>query len=86
MLYKHVKRGTIYEVVEGEVFLHEFSSEGSIHTFYLGQELITAEFQFSQGEKEGSRYAGPVVLYKGLDNKYWLRPPFEFNDGRFVQL
>lgn len=82
MMYKHLKRGTLYEAL-GEVFLHEFSDEDSVHGFYWGTEYITATFQFSGASQNNSRYAGPVILYKGLDNRYWLRPVFEFNDGRF---
>lgn len=85
-LYRHVKRGSIYEIVEGVYELNTFSEEGSKHVFLVGAELIEAEMQFSLGVKEGSKYAGPIIVYRGTDNKVWLRPTFEFFDGRFEEV
>lgn len=85
-MYRHLKSGRYYEVIVGEFFLHEFSEEGSVHYFVVAQENIVATLECSTAAREKSKYAGPVILYKGLDSKYWLRPPFEFHDGRFEKV
>lgn len=81
MRYKHLKRGTYYNVIsDGEYRLTMFSEEGTFHTFLIGSSLIEAELQFS-GE---GKYGGPVTIYHGeSDGKYWMRPCYEFHDGRF---
>lgn len=85
-LYRHVKRGTIYESL-GEYHLWEFSREGDKYPILIvGETLVEAEMQYSGGEKLGSRYAGPIMVYRGTDNKVWFRPSFEFHDGRFEEV
>lgn len=81
MRYKHIKRGTFYNVIsDGEYRLTTFSEEGTTHTFLIGASLIEAELQFS-GE---GKYGGPVTIYHAeADGKYWMRPCYEFHNGRF---
>jgi len=84
MIYKYL--GTHYEVIEGDFTLNEFSESDTMHRFLLGTETIVATFKCGKCVEDESRYAGPVILYHGLDGSYWLRPPFEFFDGRFEQV
>ena len=90
VLYRHVKRQTLYLVVsDGEYHLNTFSYEGELHEFPHNGKMQAAEFQFSGGAADESgrlsKYAGPIVVYVGTDGKYWMRPKFEFHDGRFVK-
>lgn len=89
--YKHVKRGTHYTVLSVDDYrLQEFSLEGSLHELVHKGVQVVAEFQFAGGEPDESgrpsKYAGPVVLYCGDDGKHWVRPKFEFFDGRFKKV
>ena len=86
VMYRHVKRGSKYLVVsDGEYQLNDFSAEGSIHVFSLHGEVVECELQFS-GDGTENRYAGEIVVYCGEDGKYWIRPRFEFFDGRFERV
>lgn len=89
--YRHVKRQTEYLVIsDGEYHLNTFSFEGSLHEFPHNGKMQAAELQFSGGTADAtgrpSAYAGPIVVYVGPDGKYWMRPKFEFHDGRFEKI
>ena len=86
--YRHLKRGTTYLVVSDDEFhLNTFSEEGSLHEFpYEGRKVICT-MQFSGDGNPDNRYAGPIVIYMGEeDGRFWLRPKFEFHDGRFERI
>lgn len=82
--WKHLKRGTFYQVVsEGQYSLTTISKEGSQHEFFHNGVPVTATLQFSGG----GGYGGPIVIYYSeVDNKFWIRPHFEFHDGRFEKV
>lgn len=89
--YRHVKRGTFYMVISDDEFhLNTFSEEGSLHEFPYQGRMVACELQFSGGAADESgriaRYAGPIVVYMGEDGKFWMRPKFEFHDGRFQKI
>lgn len=91
VMYKHVKRGTRYIVIsDNEYHLNTFSFEGSLHDFVHNGTLVKCELQFAGGEPDESgrpsSYGGPIVIYLGEDGKYWMRPCFEFHDGRFERV
>lgn len=66
---RHLKRGSIYEVL-GE-------AEAQISTGYPGPDHAGYGFHLAEGDK--------LVVYRGLeDGKLWLRAPEEFADGRFA--
>jgi len=83
--YQHVKRGTFYTVIsDGEFHLNTFSVEGSIHEFPYQGRMVDCTMQFSGDGSANNQYAGPITIYLGDDGKFWLRPSFEFHDGRFT--
>lgn len=89
--YKHVKRGTTYTVISAKEYrISTFSFEGSMHDFVHEGRFVQCELQFAGGEPDEkgkpSSYAGPIVVYFGEDGKYWMRPEFEFFDGRFERI
>lgn len=85
MPWRHLKRGTNYEILAHDVRLGVFSTEGSVHQVQLGQLVVEATFQCSRCVEQKSTYAGPVIVYAGEDGKVWMRPRFEFYDGRFEE-
>ena len=83
---KHLKRGSLYTVIsQGEYSLNTFSEEGTLHEFPYKGRMVVCTMQFS-GDGTSSKYAGPITIYYGDDGKFWLRPTFEFDDGRFERI
>jgi hypothetical protein len=81
----------IYIVIsDGEYHLNDFSYEGTLHQFFHNGTPVLCELEFSggtQADGRHSRYAGPITIYiRESDGKYYMRPKFEFDDGRFEKV
>jgi hypothetical protein len=73
MKYKYLD--STYTVVSAgdEYALTILSENGSMHSFIVQGQEVFVELQFS----DSGVYGGPVVIF--TDNeKYWMRPRFEF--------
>lgn len=84
MPWKHL--GTSYEILSRDFVLNLFSADGSVHKLPVSNgQFIEATFQCSRCVENNSKYAGPVIVYTSEDGKVWMRPRFEFYDGRFEE-
>jgi len=64
-----------------EYALNTFSEQGSMHELIIAGQVIEAEM-LHEGQFDGGspiRYAGPIVVYAGADQKFKLRPAYEFH-------
>lgn len=81
---QHVKRGSIYEIIQNSHITGKIYKEGDMVPVRIGmgRPLYYAEFQHSGARL--TTYSTLVIYRCILDRKYWCRELNEFNDGRFV--
>jgi len=79
--WKHVKRGTEYEVIG----VGKMQTE-NWHTTSLEEYQLCGDVRWER-EVDASADMREVVIYRCLaDGSLWVRPREEFYDGRFVQV
>ncbi len=91
MRFKHINRGSEYEILDILQVKDQQLFEDDVFTFIEDGEEVETSFQFSRSLKHPliKTYfdAGLVVIYYALDTgEMYSRPADEFFDGRFERI